>query len=160
VLSQALQAAQAIGDDGARAVALRELLPQVPEGERAAVLSQALQAAQAIGDDGARAAALRELLPQVPEGERAAVLSQALQAAQAIGDDGARSTALWVLAPHLPARFAPDLLKAFLQSVPQTTRPRVLERLIAYLPLHMQLEGRASLHEIHQAIYDTAKWFR
>jgi hypothetical protein len=61
VLAEALQAARAIGDEGARSRALAALAPHLPEG----LLAEALQAARAIGDEGARSGALAALAPHL-----------------------------------------------------------------------------------------------
>ncbi len=98
VLSEALKAAQAIGDAHLRVWALAELAPRLPEDQRTPVLSEALQAAQTISNENLRVQALMELAPQLPE----QLLSEALKAAQAISDEDWRVWALVELVPRLP----------------------------------------------------------
>ena len=106
VLAEALAAARALGDEGARFWALAALAPQLAE--HPALLAEALAAAHAIGDEGSRSAALAALAPQL--GEHPALLAEALAAARAIGDEGSRSAALAALAPQLAEQERPVVL--------------------------------------------------
>jgi len=63
VLRDALEATRAISDDSARARALADFAPDLPE----TLLRDALEAARAISDDSARARALACLAPHLPE---------------------------------------------------------------------------------------------
>ena len=62
-LGEALEAAQAIGDEGAQVPALAGLAPHLTP----ALLPQALEAARAIGSEGARSQALAGLAPRLRE---------------------------------------------------------------------------------------------
>ena len=65
-LSQALEAARAIGDEGSRAEVLAALAPHLTP----PLLGQALEAARAIGEEGLRARALAALAPHLTPPER------------------------------------------------------------------------------------------
>jgi hypothetical protein len=106
VLSQALAAATALGNDSDRAWALTGVAPHLPADQQPGVLSQALAAAAAISDDSDRAQALAELAPHLP----ADLLGQALAAA--ISDDYVCDRALAELAPYLPADLLGQALTA------------------------------------------------
>ena len=86
-LSQALEAARAIGDEWWRAWALAALAPHLTP----PLLGPALEAARAIGAVGSRARALAALAPHLTPPERDQALSQALEAARAIGDEESRA---------------------------------------------------------------------
>ena len=137
-LSQALEAARAIGDEESRAEVLAALAPHLTppllgpalEAARAIgdewwrarawavsaphltppLLGPALEAARAIGDEESRAEVLAVLAPHLTPPERDQALSQALEAARAIGSEWWRAAALAAPAPHLtPPLLGPAL---------------------------------------------------
>ena len=90
LLTQALEASQAIQDVSDRAKFLTALIPKLPE-----ALPEALQAAQAIQDDYSQFQALAALIFHMPQ-----ILSQALQVARSIQDPYSHTKALIALIPY------------------------------------------------------------
>jgi serine/threonine protein kinase len=103
VLSEALRAARAIGDERTRSRTLAVLTPNLPE----EVLAEALQVAHTIGDKECRSSALSNLAGYLPE----QLLTEALQVAQTIEHEGWRSTTLRMLADHLPEQLLATALQ-------------------------------------------------
>ncbi len=148
LISQALAAAQAVGDEYVRVLALNAMAPRLPPEQRRRVLSEALEAAQAIGDESSRARALSDLAP------RRRVLSEALEAAQAIGAESSRAYALSDLAPHLP----PDQLSRALETAQaigdESSRARALSALAPRLPPGQRRRVLSEALQTAQAIGD------
>jgi hypothetical protein len=164
VLSEALDAACSIGDEGARSEALVALAPNLPgellrkgldaagsiiESEwarsealaalaphlPAELLREALDAARSIGIERARSRALVALARHLPEPGRSAVLREALDAARSIGDEGvAFYWALAALAPHLPAELLREALDAARSIGDEGARSGALAILASHLP--------------------------
>jgi hypothetical protein len=125
VLSEALDAARSIGNEGHRSSALGALAPHLSAG----LLSQALDAARAIGDEKHRSETLGPLAAYLP----AELLSEALDAARAIQNDESRSSALGALTPHLPAELLNKALDAARSIGHEDYRSRALGALAPYL---------------------------
>jgi hypothetical protein len=161
LLSEALTAARAIGDEGSRSRALAALAPHLP----VELLSEALAVARAIGDEGSRSRALAALAAQLPEQQRAAVLAEALTAARAIGDEGYRSDALAALAAPLAHLSSADLCAVWTTTLPllaTRTRRDLLADLRNLVPVLAALAGSnapTELREIARAITDVARWW-
>ena len=157
-LSQALEAARAIGDEGSRAEALAALAPHLTP----PLLGPALEAARAIGAVGSRAEALAALAPHLTPPERDQALSQALEAARAIGDEESRARALAALAPHL-VKLSPGTLyplwNATLQLAATRTRRDLLSDLRALVPILATLGGAEAVAETFCAIQDVGRWW-
>jgi hypothetical protein len=161
--AQALEIAQAIGDEGVRARVLAALAQRLEGVQQAAMYDEALAAARAIGDAEKRAAALAALAPHLPsellsealtailtitDEQRQAealaalpprlppeLLSEALAAARDIGDAEARVKALAALSPHLAACPAlDDRFPPTLRVLAQHGRPTLLRDLVALMP--------------------------
>ena len=104
VLQAALEAALAIKDDPeAKAEALSEIAPRLPQPQQHDVLQQALQAAECIVNPQSKAQALIAIAPHLPASEQRAVLERALTAVDNLQDDSYKARALIAIAPHLPA---------------------------------------------------------
>ena len=132
--ANALSAAIATRDDGARAEALAALSPHLPADQ----LSRALEAATAISEEGARAQALTGLAPHLPADQRSAVLDRALNAAKAIRYDYARATALTALAPHLPPSQLARALEAATAIGGEGARAQALTGLAPHMPANQR----------------------
>jgi hypothetical protein len=165
VLAAALEAAQAIGNEGTQADVLAALAPHLTpallpaaletaqairdEGTRAralaalaphlpdALLPGTLKVAQAIKDNETRADALAALAPYLPEVDRPGILAAALEAAQGIGDEEDRARALAALAPHLPEADRPGILAAALEAAQGTRDEENRARALAALAPHL-----------------------
>ena len=110
---QALAAAREIVEDEVQqAKTLAELLPHLPETERAQVLRETLAVTREIKAKGEQAFALAGLIPHLPEAERTQVLREALAAAWEIENGRQQALALAKLAPHLPELLLREALAA------------------------------------------------
>jgi alkylhydroperoxidase/carboxymuconolactone decarboxylase family protein YurZ len=141
LMTEALDAARAIGDEDSRAQALTGLAPHVGQDQCRAVLTEALAAATAISRstrslarDGTpeRAERLAALAPYLPED----LLEQALTAAIGISHEDSRADALVGLVPHLPE----DMISRVLKAIPDLGRyqDRAIEKLAPLLPEHFR----------------------
>jgi hypothetical protein len=149
-LAEALAAAKAIGDDGARARALGSLAPHLASEQ----IAEALAAAKAIGPEGARAEALGSSRRIAPE-----QIAEALTAAKAIGPEGARAVALGSLAPYIsPSRYA-AFITSLLDVAARLPRPEALSAISASVHISAALGGVETLEIIRRAINDTARWY-
>jgi hypothetical protein len=99
LVEQALEAARAIRDEGARVAALASVAEQMDGERKREVLEQALEAAQAIPDERARVEALAPMAEQL--GGHPELLEQALKATQAIRDEEGRAQALAAVTEQL-----------------------------------------------------------
>jgi hypothetical protein len=129
-LAQALDAARAIEDAHARARALTELAPHLPEAVGRQAFQEALDGALALEDPYARDWALAELLPRLPEG----LLPRALDAARTIRNQALRDRALTELLPRLPEGLLPQALDAVRAIESPYARARALATLAPCLP--------------------------
>jgi len=134
LLAQALQTAQAFGDEYYRAKALVTLAPYLPIDQQPSVLAQTLQTAQNIQDEYHRSLALTQLAPLLPDDQRPIMLAQALQAALTIHDEQYRVIALRGLAPHLSGPELAQALQAALTIHDKSQRALALEGLAPHLP--------------------------
>ena len=123
-LHEALEAAQAIGDEYDRFATLFAFADQLPE-----VLPQALDAAQVVKSEYSRFQALSALANKLPE-----LMPQALDAAQAIGNEASRLKALAALAAKLPPELMPQALDAAQAIENEWCRSSALAALAAKLP--------------------------
>ena len=132
VLTEALQAAEAITYDRYRAEALIQLAPHLP-GE---LLRPALEAARAINDAWDWARTIGELASHLPDPQRSDELAHALEAAQAIRDDLGLDfqSVLRGLAPYLPADLLPRALEAARTTRDGPSRAYALTELAIHLP--------------------------
>jgi hypothetical protein len=120
-VAQVLAHASRVRDRKRRVEGLTELIPYLPEGERAAVLAEALQAARAIKDEGNRSAALAALAPhlaRLPRKDLAALWTETLHLlaartrADLLGDLHDLAPLLVVLAPPDVGPELPEIARA------------------------------------------------
>ncbi|NET53545.1 MAG: hypothetical protein F6K09_34325, partial [Merismopedia sp. SIO2A8] len=123
LLPEALKVARAITHQFSRAIALRELVPHVPE-----ILPEALEAAQVITDEFRRAIALRELALHMAE-----LIPEALEAAREINNEYKRALVLRKLAPHVP-EILPEALEVARAITDEEYRAWALIELALHLP--------------------------
>jgi hypothetical protein len=117
-LAEALKAAVTITDELARANALEQLAPYLPDPLQA----DALTAARNITFDYVRGSALAGLAPYLAE----PLLADALRDARSITQEYPRWEALEALIPHLPARMLTDALTAAYGIADENGRARLL----------------------------------
>ncbi|UIE37431.1 P-loop NTPase fold protein [Leptodesmis sichuanensis] len=101
VFQEALATAQNIEEPSAKANALIEIAPHLPESQQQQVLQQALTAAQGIEWPNKKAEVLMKIAPHLPESQKE-VFQQALTAAQEIEETSTKIEALSEIAPYLP----------------------------------------------------------
>ena len=118
-MTQALQAAEQIGNEKYRAETLAQLAPWLRGKVKESALNQALQAAVQIGAEESRDQVLRQLAPQLRGKARKDALAQSLQAAVQIGDEEHRAQVLGQLTRQLRGKAREDALAQALQAAEQ-----------------------------------------
>ena len=145
--ARALEVAQAIADEEARATALAALAPHLPSDQQATVYAEALAAARAIANEHWRATALAALAPHLPP----PLLADVLAAARAIENELHRAEALVALAPHLPPTLLPEVLAAARAIRYADYRAKALVALAPHLPPHLLADALAAARTIRDA---------
>lgn len=151
IFSEALEVTQAIPDENGRALALRYLVPHLPEHR----LESALEIARAIQDENHRVFALRTLAPRMPQ-----IIPEALDALRLIQDELSRARALSELTPHLKLfSVNVSLWQEIIHILAHLPRHNFLENLVSLSPILVELGGSDTLKETAQAIQDVGRWW-
>lgn len=185
VVSEALEAAQAIKDERSRAGRLRTLAQHLPEEH----LMQVLEATQTINAEWERGDILSDLKQRFPEEQ----LVQVLEAARTISDEWPHANVLSALAKRLPevtlealqavwtiqeASLRARLLSALTQpmlnrsieecyqymdtclaKLSQRTRSNLFSDISALLPIIIRLGTPDTSREIYEAVHDVTTWW-
>ena len=162
LLTSALNAAKAIGDDNSRSAALIALIPHFGPPERDEILRKAFGAAKRIDDNFARSLALIALITHFAVDQRDECVREALEAAEATSAGDSRAVSLALLASFIgPEQRDRVLHKAdasFEAIADDNIRAKILvgfARLLATAPSGEGLAGPAGEGLLRQAFEAT-----
>lgn len=150
---EVLHTVQAISDERARARALIDLAPFLPEKLEGQAVREAWQAAQQIENDWVRGIILVDLAPLLSDNLKARVLQVVCQ----VTDEYTRARALMALVPHSPDRLKIQVLQAIQAIQDAGVHTKAMIELLAWLDGELKVIAARDVLEQAQQVEE---WMR